>query len=102
MPRRPSLPFSYPDRDELEEELVAIQEWLKSEGLPETEVRLQVERGSWTVHTGDPQYDTSHRGVWGSGEVARGDSRATLRDLADDMIEQAEDQQSYDEMDDEA
>ena len=29
------------------------------------ELRLQVVDGSWYLHSGDPQYDTDHRGYWG-------------------------------------
>lgn len=102
MPRRgPGQPYSFPDREELADELEAIRDWLKDERLPETEVRLQVLRGSWAVHTGDSQYDTDHRGLWGSGEVGRRDSRSTLDDLAGDLIQQAEDQESFDELDEE-
>lgn len=29
------------------------------------ELRLQVVDGSWYLHSGDPSYDTDHRGYWG-------------------------------------
>lgn len=35
------------------------------------EVRLQVhDDGTWSIHTGDPQYDQDHRGAWGDAVVA--------------------------------
>jgi hypothetical protein len=51
------------------------------------EVRLQVhDGGAWSVHTGDPSYDTDHRGFWGSAYL---DAEEDVREVASDLIEQA-------------
>lgn len=61
-------------------------------------VRLQVyPDGAWIVRSGDAQYDTDHRGFWGSssvpgvvdGKVRRFNARATARDLIDQAREHA-------------
>lgn len=56
------------------------------------EVRLQVVDGSWQLHTGDPQYDTDYRGVWGAGALTGRESVRETRDLAKQLIEEARDQ----------
>lgn len=99
---RRSLPFAYPDVDELRDELIEIRDWLRAEKLEDTEVRLQVLRGRYIVHTGDPQYDTDHGGVWGDGVVGATDSAADLEEIAQEMIDAAAEQEEFDEMDDEA
>lgn len=35
----------------------------------EIDVRLRVYGGNWEVWEGSPQYDTDHRGAWGSASV---------------------------------
>lgn len=56
------------------------------------DVRLQVyENGEWYIHTGDSSYDQDHRGYWGAGMVAPGDTNADLESLAHDLLEQAKD-----------
>lgn len=65
---------------------------LEDDGI---EVRLQVlPSGEWGINTGDPQYDTDHRGFWGSGFVGRKDSAATLKALAEDLIGEAQDDEA--------
>ena len=54
------------------------------------DVRLQVSAADWTLHTGDPSYDTDHRGFWGAGFLPYG--RTNLRELARDLISEARDQ----------
>lgn len=56
----------------------------------ELDVRLQVIPGKgWTLWTGDSQYDTDHRGFWGSGSVPGRGHRFDSRELAADLIDQA-------------
>lgn len=55
------------------------------------EARLQIHEGTWAFHTGDPQFDQDHRGAWGAASVPRGCSRREAREIARDLIEQAED-----------
>lgn len=43
-------------------------EWQHPEDHP-LDVRLQCTEDGWELHTGDPSYDTDHRGVWGASEV---------------------------------
>jgi hypothetical protein len=52
------------------------------------EVRLQVVDGSWELHTGDPCYDTDHRGYWGAGTLT---PDTNCRELAAELIDEAED-----------
>jgi len=52
-----------------------------------TDVRLQVDRtGGWDVHTGDPCYDQSHGGYWGSDILS---ARSDFESMAEDLIGQA-------------
>jgi hypothetical protein len=54
------------------------------------EVRLQVtEDGGWAVHTGDPSYDTDHRGFWGSAYL---DCEEDVHEVAADLLGQAQEQ----------
>lgn len=57
------------------------------------DVRLQVmDNGSWYLHTGDPQFDTDHRGYWGSGYLT---ADTDCRELAYELIEEARDQAAF-------
>ena len=38
---------------------------------PSIDVRLRYFDGAWSLHTGDVQYDTDHRGFWGSSSVGQ-------------------------------
>ena len=51
------------------------------------DVRLQCTSSGWSVHTGDPSYDQSHKGFWGNSTLSY--DRQHLGDLARDLIEQA-------------
>jgi hypothetical protein len=54
------------------------------------DVRLQVlDSGTWELWTGDSQYDTDHRGYWGSASLNGEpfDSMAMARQLIDDCKE---------------
>ncbi len=52
------------------------------------DVRLQCVDGAWSLHEGDPQYDTDHRGYWGAGSLS---PRTNCRELARELIEEAKD-----------
>jgi hypothetical protein len=51
------------------------------------DLRLQVHGGSWSLHTGDSQYDQDHRGAWGVGFLPW--ERSNLTELARELIEDA-------------
>ena len=60
---------------------------------PDLDVRLCVESdGSWWVNYGDVSYDTYHYRYCGAGTVSRGDSKATRRSVARDLLNQVRDQ----------
>jgi hypothetical protein len=63
----------------------------------EVDVRLQVYPNSaWSIHVGDPCYDTDHQGYWGAsylpgvvqGKVQRFNSYDTARALLDEAKDQ--------------
>ena len=58
------------------------------------DVRLRVHDGSFGILTGDSSYDQDHRGFWGSSSLA---VDSDLEDVADDLVEQALDDQAQDE-----
>ncbi len=61
-----------------------------------SDVRLQVQGGSWQLHFGDSQYDQDHRGSWGCSSVPWGctwqQARETARELLDDCANNSEDE----------
>lgn len=53
------------------------------------DVRLQVMPGEgWSLHTGDSQYDTDHRGFWGASSL---DAHSACRSVAVELIDEARD-----------
>ena len=82
--------------EDLNQMLREERAYAKKEGLDEIDVRLQVRRwGSdldWDLHSGGADYDTDHRGDWGSGSVGPDDTDAELAELARDLIAQAREQ----------
>lgn len=70
-------------------QLAAIQIHRTSDDEAWIDVRLQIDTdGAWRLHTGDAQYDTDHRGYWGSAEIG---PTTDIPDLAADLIDQAAD-----------
>jgi hypothetical protein len=73
------------DRDSLIDE-----SW--EDGYAGLQVRLNVDTGdrNWQILTGDPQYDTSHQGLWGYGlldyDIASEDMDVTITDLVEGLI----------------
>jgi hypothetical protein len=59
--------------------------------VEEIEVRLQVTEEGWWLWTGDPQYDTDHRGWWGSGVITR---TTNCAELAKELLAEARCDQS--------
>jgi len=53
-----------------------------------TDVRLQCDDSGWSVHSGDAQYDTDHRGYWGASSVS---TDSEFAEIAADLIDQAKD-----------
>ena len=77
-------------------ELRGLQKYMLTNDGPDAsclmEVRLQVhESGSWELHSGDPGYDTDHHGYWGASEIDTDCEPAQLRNIAEDLVEQAAD-----------
>jgi hypothetical protein len=54
------------------------------------DIRLQVHAGSWRTWEGDSQFDTDHRGAWGSAFVPYGCTRAQAREVAEELINDCE------------
>jgi hypothetical protein len=97
--------IQWPRINDVLEDLVEIRDFIRSHDISDTDVRLQVEttqyhnngdflNTSWQVHSGDASYDQNHYGYWGSGVVSSDMSKATLRDIAHDLIEQAKDHEA--------
>jgi len=55
---------------------------------PSIDVRLRYFDGAWSLHTGDVQYDTDHRGFWGSSSVGQEMTEDQARDVACDLVDQ--------------
>lgn len=91
------LPF--PSISELARELAEHKRYLRrnwllpKEGEEGGDVRLNVQAAGWSLNTGDSQYDTDHRGYWGSGIVSWS---TNCRALARDLIEQCRDHAAED------
>ena len=51
------------------------------------EIRLQVVDGSYHVLSGDPQYDTDHRGFWGCAFLPIRPTTQDLKDTAKELID---------------
>jgi len=64
------------------------------EGAPSGDIRLQIDDGFVTVHTGDASYDTDHSGYWGLSSVTSGASMRECRNVARDLIRQALDDEA--------
>lgn len=58
---------------------------------PSIDVRLNVQKGSWELLSGDPCYDTDHRGHWGSAMIGQDDTPESLLATATDLIDQVRD-----------
>lgn len=52
-----------------------------------TDCRLQVQGGSWSLHTGSADYDQDHRGFWSCSCIRRGCSRAEASEIAHELID---------------
>lgn len=88
---------NFPSEHQITQALIHLREdWLATmeEGDPDDlDVRLQVipsESMDWTLHMGDAQYDTDHRGFWGAAVIDANMTTGDLRSVAGDLIEQAE------------
>lgn len=74
-----------------------LRDTFEVDRIPEPyDVRLQVVDGSWYVATGDPSYDTDHRGYWGASMFPAYPKRFNSRDMARDLIEQAREDKAQD------
>lgn len=59
-----------------------------------SEVRLQAVDGGWTLWTGDPCYDTDHRGCWASASLPYAASDAECADIAACLIDELADDEA--------
>lgn len=89
-----AMGFKVPSVEEVVKELKAIQKEMVAEeddgeGL---EVRLQVTKGTWVVHYGDPGFDTDHHGYWGDSSISYDASLEDLKYVAESLIEDVEDE----------
>jgi hypothetical protein len=55
------------------------------------DLRLQVFDGQWFLRTGDAQYDTDHRGVWGNTSISVPITKAAAYEAAKTLIESCSD-----------
>lgn len=103
----------FPTVEEIAEQLASQTSWWSPESDDKQDqyldVRLQVESdGSWSIHTGSAQYDTSHLGFWGASSVpaeAKNDTAdlRTFREIAEELRSEAmEDAWQAGEMEDDA
>ena len=53
-------------------------------------VRLRVDDDDWEILTGDPSFDTNHKGHWGASTVGFDDDDEVLTMAVDQMIGEAE------------
>ena len=101
-----SKKLQLPDPQEVARQLKSINAYsLEGEGGKSLEdvygggieVRLQVmPSGSWSVHYGDPGYDTDHRGYWASSSVPGSNENFDALDLAQELIHEAGDDAAQD------
>lgn len=97
----------FPSVEDIAERIASqTSRWYPESGDPEErylDVRLQVEEdGSWSIHTGSAQYDTSHLGFWGASFVSPDarDQESMLRIAAELRDEAMEDAWQAGEMED--
>ena len=71
-----------------------LKDNFSAEGLTEpgedfagTDCRLQVQDGSWSLHTGSADYDQDHGGFWSCSSIRRGCSRAEASEIARQLID---------------
>jgi hypothetical protein len=93
--------MQWPTNAEIVQELEHVQEDAHDAdpSLVSVEVRLQVlDNEYWCVRWGDPSFDTDHNGYWGASilELA---ADTDLRELANDLLGQAEDMYQEDSED---
>lgn len=84
----------FPSIEEVAGEIANLTGWWTPESDDEDaqylDVRLQVEEdGSWSVHTGSAQYDTSHLGFWGASSIPADRTAAHLWEIAEALREEA-------------
>ena len=89
--------MAFPPEDELVESLIHVRNGLEDpepdcddDDMPGIDVRIQCEPGKgWQLHTGDSQYDQSHKGYWGASSISKDMDDDTIRSIASEMIDQA-------------
>jgi hypothetical protein len=90
-----------PSKAAIVKELRGIQREMERGEIEEdnyVDVRLQVSSGGdWSVHYGDPSYDTDHRGYWGAGSVGIDADGAELESIAEQLIEEAAESMAQDD-----
>lgn len=96
------------DLNQLSEEIFQLSAWMRNtfteeelsgwtdsgyESEPGIDVRIQWfdETGSYKLHTGDSQYDTDHSGNWGYGFIPYDCSINDADYIANELVENLED-----------
>lgn len=82
-----------PDVEQLARDIQDFSIALERDGfdeLPEpfADVRLRYYKGTWSLLTGDPSFDSDHRGFWGSGLVGTDETINSARSIALGLIEE--------------
>lgn len=90
-------PFFLVNKDNLLSELKNVQTMLDMYDYEDNqdggvEVRIRFFDGDVDFYWGDSQFDTDHRGVWASGYVSTDLDTKGLDELAEQMIDELEDQ----------
>ena len=81
------------DRDTVITQLQVYRYIIRNERIEETDVRLIVFSDfSFEMARGDVQYDTVHGVYCGSSMIGRYDTNDAIRETADDLIAQVQDQ----------
>lgn len=77
--------------------LQAIQTFIDPTEAEDCDVRLRYYEGYFELLWGDVSFDTDHRGVCGASSVTLDMEEAELEGVADDLIEQVEDELAQEE-----
>jgi hypothetical protein len=96
--------MNFPTIKDLTTELINYRDYLRKnydpkdiedeEGNAGGDCRLQVQESGWHLNTGCSDYDQSHKGIWGCSFVNIKNTKAELKEIAADLIDQAKEDYS--------